>query len=41
MIGLDVIFGGVTGLLGTAIGQIFKYKTAKLDNEQSLLMKNH
>jgi hypothetical protein len=33
MIGLDVIFGGVTGLLGTVIGQIFKYKTAKIENE--------
>lgn len=33
MIGFDVIFGGVTGLIGTALGQIFKYKTEKMNNE--------
>ena len=34
MIGLDIIFGGVTGLLGTVLGQFFKYKTAKMEHEQ-------
>lgn len=33
MIGLDIIFGGVTGLLGTVLGQFFKYKTAKMEHE--------
>jgi hypothetical protein len=33
MIGFDIIFGGITGLLGTALGQIFKYKTEKMNNE--------
>lgn len=33
MVGFDVIFGGLTGLIGTALGQIFKYKTEKMNNE--------
>ena len=33
MIGFDIIFGGVTGLIGTVVGQIFKYKTEKEKNE--------
>ena len=30
MVGFDIIFGGLTGLIGTALGQIFKYKTEKI-----------
>lgn len=33
MLGLDVIFGGVTGLIGTVVGGIFKYKTMKAEIE--------
>jgi len=33
MVGFDIIFGGLTGLIGTALGQIFKYKTEKMNNE--------
>lgn len=33
MIGLDVLFGGLTGLLGNAITSWFKYKNTKMENE--------
>ena len=33
MIGLDVILGGITGLLGNAISSFVNYKTMKLKNE--------
>lgn len=33
MLGLDVIFGGVTGLIGSIVGGIFKYKTMKAQIE--------
>ncbi len=32
MIGLDLIFGGITGLVGSAITSIFKYKNLKIEN---------
>jgi hypothetical protein len=45
MLGLDVIFGGVTGLIGSVVGGIFKYKTMKAqielkkqDNAHEVLM---
>jgi len=33
MIGLDIIFGGVTGLIGNAFTTWFKYKNAKMELE--------
>lgn len=33
MIGLDVIFGGLTGLIGNAFTTWFKYKSIKIENE--------
>lgn len=33
MIGLDILFGGITGLLGNAITSFFKYKNAKMEYE--------
>jgi len=33
MIGLDIIFGGLTGLLGNAFTTFFKYKNAKMEYE--------
>jgi hypothetical protein len=33
MLGLDVIFGGITGLIGSVVGGIFKYKTMKAQIE--------
>jgi hypothetical protein len=33
MLGLDVIFGGITGLIGSVVGGVFKYKTMKAQIE--------
>jgi len=38
MIGLDIILGGVTGLIGNAITSYTKYKTTKMDNEHKQSM---
>lgn len=38
MLGLDVILGGVTGLLGNALTSWFKFKNAKLDREHEQKM---
>lgn len=41
MLGLDVIFGGVTGLIGTVVGGIFKYKTMKAQIELKKVEHSH
>ncbi len=38
MIGLDILFGGITGLLGNVITGIMSYKTQKLKNEHDVAM---
>lgn len=40
MIGLDVLFGGVTGLLGNVFTTWFKYKNAKMEYEHEEKMVN-
>jgi hypothetical protein len=41
MLGLDVIFGGVTGLIGSVVGGIFKYKTMKAQIELKKEQNSH
>lgn len=38
MIGLDIIFGGITGLVGNVITGIMSYKTQKLKNQHEVDM---
>jgi len=38
MIGLDILFGGITGLLGNAITGFMTYKTQKLRNDHDIAM---
>ena len=38
MIGLDVLLGGLTGLVGTALTEIFKYKNQKLQFDHDTKM---
>jgi len=38
MIGLDILFGGLTGLIGNAITGFMNYKTQKLKNEHDIAM---
>lgn len=36
--GLDILFGGLTGLIGTALTEILKYKNKKMEFEHDLKM---
>ena len=38
MIGWDIIFGGITGLFGTALTEIFKYKNQKMQFDHDTKM---
>ena len=38
MIGLDVLFGGLTGLIGTALTEILKYKNKKMEFDHEAKM---
>ena len=38
---LEAIFGAATGIIGNVIGGIFKYKTAKLENEKERINNRH